>query len=753
MAESSSELTPKKRRPASLMKFFGKKHTDESVCEQQIPQPDAPNTALKRTPDSPLISFRNGRLGLTEKKLGLERHPAVVAAVFGFHQFIAQRKQEPNGLPLLHIPREHWPLVAMLVQERDSTVAALVRAVEQQLCPVLFGEESTSNANIIASGAVEEALALIADCVNYGVSLVDIQTYAADVDEVPHNLAIQRWEARDPQLLPHDVLEIVGKRRRLREDARNECALWFAALDNESRGQLLAGTLKKLKTKIAAPQQPDTARDSGPSDTLAKDAQSAAALRKKHMLRGQRSLQNFFATEKHAPSPLPQPADTRSYFAATFLPFNVRNDTELYLRRRPRTFDAERIGSLVGRRSSDTGAELPNVNDLLREFMASAVPARSASNAQSVASDGVDMDAAELQLMRLRRMPMKLLQFHGNRRPAYYGTCSRRAHRIGARRPFARDTSELDYEVDSDAEWEAEDVEGEELHSDDDDDDSSDGEFNSGDEDMDDINPDEEVGCGEMDVDEVIVIDDTISPVPRPKKPKTEKPKADNPKHRVPQRRKVIPLTPVVVGLVVDDIAAQSTCMDICSANPDQIPANDDVAAKIQILARLTVAPVSSDASLPLHISIDPADIWAKKPTDTSLAPIDPDNIEGAPVRKGKAITDTDLCALTNIVHGSSLGMLRLVEELKQVIPGASKAQIERLVHEHAKKEKRPDTSRSLWYVNADLVARLKEINLLDSSAVDTCTTAAKDPSISLMFEHVAKRQRTGNLECDTIVP
>ncbi|KAJ1770878.1 hypothetical protein LPJ54_004786, partial [Coemansia sp. RSA 1824] len=704
---------------------------------------------------------------------------------------------EPNGLPLLHIPREHWPLVAMLVQERDSTVAALVRAVEQQLCPVLFGEKSTSNANIIASGAVEEALAQIADCVNYGVSLVDIQTHAADVDEVPHNLAIQRWEARDLQLLPHDVLEIVGKRRRLREDARNECALWFAALDNESRGQLLAGTLKKLKAKIAAPQQPDTARDSGPSDT-AKDAQSAA-LRKKHTLRGQRSLQNFFATEKHAPSPLPQPADTRSYFAATFLPFNVRNDTELYVRRRPRTFDAERVASLVGRLSSDTNEELPNVNDLLREFMASAVPTRSAKSVTPMACDGVDVDSAELQLMRLRRMPMKLLQFHGNRRPAYFGTCSRRVRGIGARRPFARDTTELDYDVDSDVEWEVEDVEGEELHSDDEDEDddddddendedfdeengfvvcdgevlthshsddeddeddeSSDGEFNSGDEDMEDINPDEEVGCGEMDVDDVIVIDDSVMPVPRPKKPKAEKPKedkptkADNPKHRVPQRRKVIPLTPVVVGLIVDDTAAQSTCMDVCNASLDQIPANDDVAAKLQILSRLTVAPVSSDASLPLQISIDSADIWAKKPSDTSLAPTDPETIEGTPVRKGKAITDADLCALTNIVHGSSLGMLRLVEELKQVIPGASKAQIERLVHEHAKKEKRPDTSRTLWYVNADLVTRLKEINLLDTSVDDTCNTAAKDTSISSLFEHAAKRQRTGNLECDTVVP
>ena len=54
---------------------------------------------------------------------------------------------------------------------------------------------------------------------------------------------------------------------------------------------------------------------------------------------------------------------------------------------------------------------------------------------------------------------MKLLQFHDNVRPAYYGTYSKKSQVIGPRRPFARDQGLLDYQLDSDEEWE----EGEDL--------------------------------------------------------------------------------------------------------------------------------------------------------------------------------------------------------------------------------------------------------------------------------------------------
>ncbi|KAG0286743.1 hypothetical protein BGZ97_007327, partial [Linnemannia gamsii] len=66
---------------------------------------------------------------------------------------------------------------------------------------------------------------------------------------------------------------------------------------------------------------------------------------------------------------------------------------------------------------------------------------------------------------------MRLLQFAENYRPAYYGTWSKRSKNISGRRFLGRDTELVDYDFDSEAEWE-EDEEGEECKSDDDDDDA-----------------------------------------------------------------------------------------------------------------------------------------------------------------------------------------------------------------------------------------------------------------------------------------
>ncbi|KAI9484131.1 MAG: chromatin assembly factor 1 subunit A-domain-containing protein [Benjaminiella poitrasii] len=60
---------------------------------------------------------------------------------------------------------------------------------------------------------------------------------------------------------------------------------------------------------------------------------------------------------------------------------------------------------------------------------------------------------------------MKLLQFSENVRPAYHGTFTQKSRAVNGRRPFAQDNDILEYDVDSEAEWEPE-GEGEDIHSD-----------------------------------------------------------------------------------------------------------------------------------------------------------------------------------------------------------------------------------------------------------------------------------------------
>ncbi|XP_048832238.1 chromatin assembly factor 1 subunit A isoform X2 [Brienomyrus brachyistius] len=79
---------------------------------------------------------------------------------------------------------------------------------------------------------------------------------------------------------------------------------------------------------------------------------------------------------------------------------------------------------------------------------------------------------------------MKLLQFHENYRPAYWGTWSKKSLVVSPRCPFRQDKELLDYEVDSDEEWEEEEPgeslshsEGDEEEEGGEDDDDDDGFF------------------------------------------------------------------------------------------------------------------------------------------------------------------------------------------------------------------------------------------------------------------------------------
>eukprot|EP00058_Branchiostoma_floridae_P016562 XP_002602050.1 hypothetical protein BRAFLDRAFT_94449 [Branchiostoma floridae] len=57
---------------------------------------------------------------------------------------------------------------------------------------------------------------------------------------------------------------------------------------------------------------------------------------------------------------------------------------------------------------------------------------------------------------KTRHVHMKLLQFHENYRPAYYGTWNKTSKQLNPRNPFKKDEDLFDYEFDSDDEWEEE---------------------------------------------------------------------------------------------------------------------------------------------------------------------------------------------------------------------------------------------------------------------------------------------------------
>ncbi|TWW57702.1 Chromatin assembly factor 1 subunit A [Takifugu flavidus] len=108
-------------------------------------------------------------------------------------------------------------------------------------------------------------------------------------------------------------------------------------------------------------------------------------------------------------------------------------------------------------------------------------PSQSESSSDCVVVDGPRPDGVP---DRKRYGPMKLLQFRENYRPAYWGTWSKKSSHVSPRCPFRQDKNLLDYDVDSDEEWEEEEPgeslshsEGEDEEEGGDDDDDDDGFF------------------------------------------------------------------------------------------------------------------------------------------------------------------------------------------------------------------------------------------------------------------------------------
>lgn len=59
---------------------------------------------------------------------------------------------------------------------------------------------------------------------------------------------------------------------------------------------------------------------------------------------------------------------------------------------------------------------------------------------------------------------VKYLHFHSDVRPPYFGTWSKRSVKISGRRPLSKDDDHLNYEVDSEEEWEEEEDGGESIN-------------------------------------------------------------------------------------------------------------------------------------------------------------------------------------------------------------------------------------------------------------------------------------------------
>ncbi|ORZ05750.1 hypothetical protein BCR41DRAFT_177258 [Lobosporangium transversale] len=132
----------------------------------------------------------------------------------------------------------------------------------------------------------------------------------------------------------------------------------------------------------------------------------------------------------------------------------------------------ETVRSLFSRRPQSKGVDAQQQEKKLPRHYKSMTVSEAVRSGLLVQDEGNDISYM-LTWKDIPSLRMRLLQFAENYRPAYYGTWSRQSKRITGRRFLGKDTELVDYDFDSEAEWE-EDEEGEECKSDDDEEDVED---------------------------------------------------------------------------------------------------------------------------------------------------------------------------------------------------------------------------------------------------------------------------------------
>lgn len=279
---------------------------------------------------------------------------------------------------------------------------------------------------------------------------------------------------------------------------------------------------------------------------------------------------------------------------------------------------------------------------------------------------------------------MKLLQFCENYRPAYWGTWNRSSTVICPRRPWAQDNTLLDYEVDSDDEWE-EDEPGESLS------------HSEGDEDDEDPKEEDEddddgffVPHGYLSEDEGGVSDEECK---NPENQKVrQKLKAKEWDELQSKGRKINVIKPILIGCVW------------LGGNTEEIPFLQKFSACVLDM----VIPIEEEMVLDCNSSrrLEDREILMH------LLPLLHGNVNGSKI----IIKEFQECCRRGIISlgdGSNIESTspNACHQTPSSINIPSKARLKRIISENSMYEKRPD-HRLCWYVHSDILKSFQQESL-----------------------------------------
>lgn len=255
--------------------------------------------------------------------------------------------------------------------------------------------------------------------------------------------------------------EALRKKKQEEEDKKK------AEEEKKRRQQPTLSMMFAKKPKADAPSTPVKQSIAKPADpSPAVQSSPAARQSKPEKLPYERLFQPFFVK---AGMTLAQPSFAQMTSEAVTLKSKIL-DEYIYGQRgegEVKPFDAVSTFHLIGR-PSQRGIIHPSVKKIMAELLGD--PIESADRTESQQKRFSDVQK------QLSNIPVKMVSFYEDVRPAYIGTVTsfnpEELHKL-ARRPARRVLSKLNYEYDSEAEWEEE--EGEDLDDADDDEEDNEG--------------------------------------------------------------------------------------------------------------------------------------------------------------------------------------------------------------------------------------------------------------------------------------
>ncbi|KAF8270368.1 hypothetical protein EI94DRAFT_1723062 [Lactarius quietus] len=469
-----------------------------------------PPSAERQT--KPNVDIKNGKAIFRQKPMSFEKMTETMQEMVNFREWLESRaqRQEPA---LVQIPQNYWPLIAKFTQESDKTIVALSKHIQQELVPdddddtdcpasILPLSAIEGVVKLLATRVnygVESPLAKTpaALCVwrwelnpeylpflpkvsreKVDARLADRSQYKRDLQAMFDALPVNE---RNALLGVKGLTTSPSKSQPLLRASSNDASSIVEIVDNASDDKQpemtvnAAGDENQMATRKAG--RPKTTTD--PEKAVEKAAKAAKAEKERKDKESQEKarsiMANFFGKPKTSSSPLhllPRGYCVVFKYALRFRQgiqaFCAQEGRELApvnwfrdARKRRRQADADVIVRDVEMHEPDVDPEANPRAHLRRVLSACLFPPTRPCSSSTVRSIMAQLSEAEVsddtaavrallsELHDRTRILAKVLIFHENERPGYYGTYTKRSRLIKPRRPFARDDIAIDYSYDS----------------------------------------------------------------------------------------------------------------------------------------------------------------------------------------------------------------------------------------------------------------------------------------------------------------